>query len=178
MAGDTHPDPLLQTDAWLEQVCRSVEGAGRLLVATVRDVNHRTEEALAGRLGRRQRVTDAHVRQADVAFQALRDAQADVQSAIFDCEQEIRALREREVSVAELLVDGENLIRQYRFLRRRARISDRLLSYLPDACSQASACLERLRALRDGAPLNGSLPIPDCTFAGAALEELAEDPAS
>ena len=115
-------DPLravpVPSDDWLEGVCRSVEAAGRSLEGILEDVNVRTEEAQAGRLGRRHRITDEHLRQAETACDALRDALASVQTVLFDCEQEMRTLQEREVSVAELLIDGESLISQYRFLRR------------------------------------------------------------
>ena len=60
------------------------------------------------------------------------------------------------------------------FLRRRARISDRLLSYLPDAKAQALACADHLRALREGGALGVPLLAPDCAFAAAALDELQE----
>ena len=87
----------------------------------------------------------------------------------------VAAWLERDVSPAELLVDGERLIRQYRFLRRRARILDGLLAYLPSVTTHASGCLDCLARLRHGEELSGTIVVPDCGFALVALEQLTDD---
>lgn len=162
-------------DEWLESQCRRIEEAGRNLALAVSEVNARTREALQGGLGRKQRITPNQIRQAETAWETLHEAQVAVQDALFDCEHEMRALRERDITPAELLVDGDRLIIQYRFLRRRARVLDGLLAYLPGVSSSAHACLECLHLLRDGAEIETILAIPDCGFALVALEQLSEE---
>lgn len=166
---------LVEADAWLEGLCRQILEAGEQLTTTVGEINERTEQAGTGLLGRRRRITEVHLRAVGGSCKSLHDVQVAVQDALFDCEHELRALREREVSPAELLVDGERLICQYRFLRRRARVIDGLLAYLPVVTSHAVVCLEHLHRLHEGDDLNGALRVPDCGFALAALEELQDD---
>ena len=105
-------------------------GAGRSLAEVLAEVNERIERARDGVYG--CHVSESQLFQAEVACRTIHDVQVAVQNGLFDCEHELRELREREVSPAELLVDGERLIRQYRFLRRRARIIDGLLGYSAD----------------------------------------------
>jgi hypothetical protein len=162
-------------DTWLEHQLRLVEAAGRELAKTVGQVNVRTLQARAGGLGRRRRITEGQLRTAESASLRLREVQANIQNALFDCEHELRSLREREVSPAELLIDGERLISQYRFLRRRARVIDGLMAYLPSLSVHARACVEHLRRLHNGEEIGGQLLAPDCGFAVAALEELEEE---
>ena len=164
-----------RTDEWLEAQCRAIVDAGRALNQVVSQVNARTEAALVGQLGRRQRATELQLREAEEACRTLHDIQVAVQNTLFDCEHELRDLRERDVNPAELLIDGERLIRQYRFLRRRARIIDGLLAYLPAACTQSNACLEYLRSIRNGGNGISLLAIPDCSFALVALDEAREE---
>lgn len=168
------PHPPAHNDDWLESQCRRVEAAGQELAEVVEGVNARTEHAVQGALGRRQRITETQLRQAEAAWRSLHDVQLSIQDALFDCEHELRALRERELSPAELLIDGERLIRQYRFLRRRARVIDGLLAYLPAVGTHAAACVDHLRRLRDGAEAALLLAAPDCGFALVAMEELGE----
>lgn len=140
----------------------------------VAEVNERTAQAEEGQLGRRQRITEVHLRQAESAVRTLVEVQGAIQNALFDCERDLRDLRERELSPAELLVDGERLILQYRFLRRRARVLDGLLAYLPLVSASASHCAEHLRLLKGGGEMSGRFRVPDCGFAQAALEDLQE----
>ncbi|HEU4752430.1 MAG TPA: hypothetical protein VFU47_04905 [Armatimonadota bacterium] len=165
----------VQTDNWLITQCRSIEAAGTRLTEVVGEANSRVEQERAGELGRRQRVTESQLREAEAACAALHETQVAVQNALFDCEHELRALREREISPAELLIDGERLILQYRFFRRRARILDGLLAYLPLVNSHAVSCLEGLRALKDGGMLDVPLTVPDCGFALVALDQLDQE---
>jgi len=169
------PVRVAQTDDWLETHCRLIERAGQELAATVGEINQRTDQAEAGDLGRRRRITETQLHAAELACRTLHDVQVSIQNALFDCEHELRDLRERELSPAELLVDGERLIRHYRFLRRRARVIDGLLAYLPIVTSHAGVCLEHLQRLHEGAELNGQLRVPDCGFALVALEQLEEE---
>lgn len=162
-------------DDWLESHCRQILQAGDELAAVVGEINERTEQAGTGQLGRRRRITETHLRSVEAACRSLHDVQVAVQNALFDCEHELRDLRERRVSPAELLVDGERLICRYRFLRRRARVIDGLLAYLPVVTNHAGACLDHLHRLHEGDDLEGPLRVPDCGFAQAALEELQED---
>jgi hypothetical protein len=162
-------------DDWLEMQCRVVEAAGRDLAITVGQVNQRIEQARTGQLGRRRPITELQLRMAEAAYKKLHDVQVAVQNALFDCEHELRALRDRELSPAELLVDGERLIRQYRFLRRRARVIDGLLAYLPVVTAHAGTCLEYLHQLQRGREINVPLKVPDCGFALAALDQLREE---
>lgn len=162
------------TDDWLETQCRQVEEAGQILANAVGEVNERTHQAEAGALGRRRRITDTQLKQVEQACEALREVQQVVSHGLFDCEHELRSLREREVDPAELLVDGERLIRHYRFLKRRARVIDGLMAYLPAVTTRAASCLEHLRRLHQGEEINGQLRVPDCAFALIALEELSE----
>lgn len=164
----------VQDDNWLEAQCRSIVQAGKQLTRCVGQVNQRLEEAKAGDLGRKRLITETHLRQAQEAHRALHDIQVSVQNALFDCEHEIRSLRERDVSPAELLIDGERLISQYRFLRRRARVIDGLLAYLPGACQHTATCVDWLNQLREGALAQEELAVPDCAFALAALDQLRD----
>lgn len=171
------PLSAVQRDDWLEGQCRRVENAGQELAQVVGQINLRTEQAHSGSLGRRRRITDTQMRRVDSAYRVLHDVMVAIQNALFDCEHELRSLRERELSPAELLVEGERLIRQYRFLRRRARVIDGLLAYLPMVTHDAGVCREHLRQLQVGADLPGPLRVPDCTFALVALEQLREEEA-
>ncbi len=174
MRVDHRTSPEGSQDTWLEAQCRIVEAAGRALADAVGAINERTAEARTGALGRKQRVTDSLLRAAEAAHEDLHSVQLAVQNALFDCEHELRALRERDMDPAELLVDGERLIRQYRFLRRRARVIDGLLAYLPSVTQLAHVCVEHLRRLRNGAAESALLRVPDCGFVGAAMEDLEE----
>lgn len=164
-------------DEWLEGQCRIVEAAGRELALAVGEANERIEHSRNGTLGRKQHVTEANLRRSAHACGALHDVQVAIQDALFDCEHELRELRERDMSPAELLVDGHRLVRQYRFIRRRARLIDALLAYLPMVQHHAGICHEHLRRLRDGEIIEheGSMTVPDCSFALVALEALQED---
>lgn len=163
------------TDDWLESHCRHVESAGRELAQVVSEINQRTEQAAAGELGKRRRITESQIRSVQEACRILHEVQVAVQDAVFDCEHELRDLRERDMDPAELLIDGERLIRHYRFLRRRARVIDGLLAYLPTVTSLSNACLEHLRRLQNGSELRGPLIVPDCGFALAALDQLRDE---
>lgn len=162
------------TDDWLEGKCRQIQEAGQTMAETVGEVNERMEQASSGSLGKRKRITEAQVQQVEQACRALHDVQVSIQEALFDTEHELRELRERDVSPAELLIDGERLIRQYRFLRRRGRVIDGLLAYLPAVTHHANVCLEHLRMFHDGIPLEGIMVVPDCGFALVALEQLRD----
>lgn len=164
-----------QEDEWLAARCRMIHQTGRELALTVGEVNDRTEQARAGTLGRRPRVAEVQLDAAEGCHRTLRSLQNDLQNTLFDTEYELRELRERELSPAELLIEGEYLIRRYRLLRRRARIIDGLLAYLPSVCTLVGICVEHLRRLYDGAELAELLVVPDCTFAMVALEQLAEE---
>jgi hypothetical protein len=170
-------DRQVRQDVWLEGQCRIVEAAGRELALAVGEANDRIEHGRNGTLGRKVHVTEANLRRSAHALGALHDVQVAIQDALFDCEHELRALRERDMSPAELLVDGHRLVSQYRFIRRRARIIDALLAYLPVVQHHAGVCHEHLRRLRDGEPVehDGSITVPDCGFALVALEALQED---
>jgi hypothetical protein len=158
-------------DEWLEATCRRIAAAGREMAQAVGQVNHRLTQARNGSIGRRRLVTDQQFRNVQNACDTLRRTRGAVQNVLFDCEHELRELRERDVSPAELLIDGERLLRQYRFLRRRARVIDGLLAYLPAVIHHAGACLDSLRRLDpDRVPPN-ELTVPDCGFALVALEE-------
>jgi prefoldin subunit 5 len=159
-------------DDWLEAQCRAIEDAGKEMAQIVGQINARTAQSNNGELGRRKRITESQVRALEEAVQTLHEIQRSIQNALFDCEHELRELRERDVDPAELLIDGERLIRQYRFLRRRARIIDALLAYLPAAEGYAAGCLDRLKALKDGGELAEPLKVPDCGFALVALDQL------
>jgi|SRR5688500_18932241 len=162
----------VQDDNWLEAQCRTIVQAGRELTRCVGQVNQRLEEAKNGGLGRKRLITEATMRQAQEAQRTLHDVQVSIQNALFDCEHEIRALRERDVSPAELLIDGERLIGQYRFLRRRARVIDGLLAYLPGATQHSATCIHWLGQLQEGALAEDELAVPDCDFALAAIDQL------
>jgi len=168
----------VETDAWLENRCLVIESAGRSLAVAVGQVNQRTQAAASGDLGRRRRITDSLLHRAETACRTLRQAETEIQNTLFDCERELRSLWEREVSPVELLVDGERLIRHYRFLRRRARILDGLLAYLPVVARHADTCLECLRRIQHGDEEQGVLVVPDCGFALIALEQLREESAA
>jgi hypothetical protein len=175
MQTEPYPADGIPHDEWLEAQCRQIDAAGHALAAAVGPVNERARHGPPGEPGRRPRVTEAQLRETEEAWKALHDAQVAVQNALFDCEHEMRALREREISPVELLVDGDRLIIQYRFLRRRARILDGLLAFLPAVSAHAHGCLERLQKLREGGTLEGRLLAPDCGFALVALEQLREE---
>lgn len=164
-----------ESDEWLAAQCRVLAAAGQSLAATISEVNSRMEHLQNGNLGRKQRVTDSQLRRVDAACATIRTAQRDVQNALFDAEHELRELREREVSPAELLVDGERLIRYYRFLRRRARVIDGMLAYLPLVRSHADTLLQQLRLLQAGEIEMAHFSVPDCGFALVALEQLQEE---
>jgi len=166
--------PRVQPDNWLEGQCRQIVAAGTDLADCVGLVNERLDAARAGELGRKRIITEAHVRKAADAHRHLRRVQSEVQNALFDCEHEIRLLRERDVSPGELLVDGERLIGHYRFLRRRARVIDGLLAYLPSVNQYSATCIDWLRHLREGVPAQDEIAVPDCSFALAALDELQD----
>jgi len=163
------------SDGWLEAQCRRIQEAGHELALTVGEVNERTQQARVGRLGRRQRITEEQLEAAETAWKTLHEQQIAMQNAVFDTEHELRELREREVNPAELLIEGEDLIRHYRFLRRRARIIDALLAYLPAVSTLASTCIGHLRRLHEGVEMPELLVVPDCTFAILALEQLREE---
>lgn len=166
----------VQDDAWLEAQCEAICASGRELARCVGQVNERLEQARQGELGRKQLVTDSLIRDAQESLVQMHDVQVSVQNALFDCEHEIRALRERDVSPAELLIDGERLIRQYRFLRRRARVIDGLLAYLPAVCQHTATCIEWLRQIQQGelALAQDEIAVPDCSFALVAKDQLKE----
>ena len=170
-------DRQISQDDWLEGQCRIVEAAGLELALAVGEANERIEQSRNGTLGRRQYVTEANLRRSAHACAALHDVQVAIQNALFDCEHELRELRERDMSPAELLVDGHRLLRQYRFTRRRARVIDALLAYLPVVQHHAGICHDHLRRLRDGEPIEveGAMTVPDCGFALVALEALQEE---
>jgi hypothetical protein len=149
------------------------------MAVTVGEVNEQIEEALAN-AGRVPNVTEDAVRRARECTSIVHEIQLAIQNALFDCEHEIRELREREVSPAELLVDGERLINRYRFIRRRARVIDGMLAFLPVVTSHMSACVESLRQMseEEAIPVAGPLPVPDCEFAIVALEALREEEAA
>jgi hypothetical protein len=170
-AGYSPTDP--QHDAWLERRCLIVEAAGRHLASAVGQANERL--AQSNQTTRKKAITEAQLRQVESACKILHDLQVEVQNALFDCEHELRELRERDVSPAELLIDGERLIGRYRFLRRRARILDGLLAYLPMVSSHASACLEALRMVKRGGRMDSNITVPDCAFALVALDQLREE---
>jgi hypothetical protein len=164
----------VQDDAWLEAQCRAIVQAGKELTRCVAQVNQRLQDARNGELGRKQLLTETHLRAAQDVLSSLHEIQVSIQNALFDCEHEIRSLRERDVSPAELLVDGERLISQYRFLRRRARVIDGLLAYLPGVHQHTATCIEWLRQLREGARAEDEIAVPDCGFALVALDQLKE----
>ncbi len=161
-------------DEWLEERCREIESTGRELAMVVGDINQRLERARDGQIPRRLVVTDVHLGQVENACRVLHDVQVVIQNALFDCEHEMRELREREVSPVELLIDGERLIRHYRFLRRRARVIDGLLAYLPAVCSHAHVCIDHVRQLADGGVVEQAILVPDCSFSLVALDELQD----
>ncbi|MGV3723323.1 MAG: hypothetical protein ACO1SX_20685 [Actinomycetota bacterium] len=146
---------------------------------TVGEVNQQIEEALAS-AGRVPNVTEDAVRRARECAGIVHEIQLAIQNALFDCEHEIRELREREVSPAELLVDGERLINRYRFIRRRARVIDGMLAFLPLVTAHMTGCVENLRQMseEDAIPVAGPLTVPDCEFAMVALEALREEEAA
>ena len=166
-------------DEWLESQCRRVEAAGKELAVAVGQVNARLQHGAASQAARQSRPPESRIRQAEAACKTLHETQAEIQNALFDCEHELRELRERDVSPVELMVDGENLIRRYRFLRRRARVLDGMLAFVPAGTAHADACVEHLRRLRSGeetvSQLAGPLVVPDCGFALVAIEQLHEE---
>ena len=164
-----------ESDEWLAAQCRLLASTGQALAAAISDVNDRMEQAGSGNLGKRQKVTESQLRRASEAFRTLRAVQMDVQNALFDAEHELRELREREVSPAELLVDGERLIRYYRFLRRRVRVIDGIMAYLPLVRAHAEKLLHQLKLLQEGETDIVHLSVPDCGFALVALEQLEEE---
>lgn len=164
----------VRKDDWLEAKCRLIERAGSDLRKTVGEINDRLDCLTDGGLGRRRLITEGHLRTIGQSYDTLHQVLVDVQDALFDTETEIRDLQERDVDPAELLVDGERLIRHYRFLRRRARVIDGLLAFLPLVASSARSCLDHVKQLREGGQLIAPMVVPDCTFALAALDELAE----
>lgn len=171
------------TDDWLAVQCQRIDAAGRDLALAVGELNERIEAALEQTMANAPvspQIPESCVQRARECAAIIHQIQLDVQNALFDCEHEIRELREREVSPAELLVDGERLINHYRFLRRRARVIDGLLAYLPEVTAHMNACAEHLRQLReqDTIELAAPLLVPDCGFAIVALEALREEEAA
>lgn len=172
-------DPLTGAEAtrdeWLESLCRQIEGAGQELEAVANEINYRAGRLADGEPVEGDRiVTEDLTRRMEAAAETLRGLKVTIQEAVFDCEHEMRELRERELSPVELLIDGDRLIRRYRFLRRRGRVIDGLLAYLPPVALAARNCCEHLYQLQSGAVLNGPLIVPDCAFALFALEQLDE----
>ncbi len=171
-ATSLHPGRVTR-DEWLEQQCRLLHTAGCTLAAAVEAVNARGEDARSGALGRRRAVTLDHLREVEGGCKLLQRLQQAIQDAIYDSEQEMRELRERELTPADLLVEGDGLIQRYRFLRRRNRILDGLRAELPRATLHALHCLYLLRRLREGDAFEDPLRAPGCDFALAALDELS-----
>ena len=177
MSFDAPPFSAVQTDDWLEEQCRKIGIWGERLSEIIGEVNQCAANGRpARRPARRQHITEEQLRQVEEACAALHEVQLAIQNILFDCEHELRELRERDISPVELLVDGERLILRYRFLRRRARVVDGLLAFLPTVNALAGSCLETVRRLRSGAVLRGPLAVPDCGFALVALDELHEEP--
>lgn len=172
-------DSTPRSDDWLAAQCQRIEAAGKELALTVGEINQQIEEALAAS-GGCPRISEDALRRARECADAIHEVQVSIQNALFDCEHEIRELREREVSPAELLIDGERLINRYRFLRRRARVIDGLLAFLPVVGTHVSACVENLRQMREDEEMSvaGPLLVPDCGFAIVALEALREEEAA
>lgn len=166
-------------DDWLAAQCQRIDAAGRDMAFTVGEVNQRIEEALVS-ASSMPSVTEDAVRRARECASTIHEIQLAIQNALFDCEHEIRELREREVSPAELLVDGERLINRYRFIRRRARVIDGMLAFLPLVTSHMTACVDNLRQMseEEAIPVAGPLIVPDCEFAIVALEALREEEAA
>lgn len=166
-----------QSDDWLAAQCQRIEATGHELALAVGEINERIEEALQKDTLHRPTISENCLTRARECATVLHAIQVEVQNVLFDCEHEIRDLREREVSPAELLIDGERLIRHYRFLRRRARMIDALLAYLPDVCSDTHLCVEHLRQIHaeEGIAVAGPLTVPDCSFAVMTLEALREE---
>lgn len=168
--------PMILTDDWLEARCHAIDAAGRELALAVGQINRKLEELHSTSRDMREAIADEDLRRTIATSRALHDVQVEVQNGLFDCEHEIRSLRERDISPAELLVDGERLIAQYRFLRRRARVIDGLLAYLPAVNSHVNTCLDQLQRLREeGLYEGGSFSVPDCAFALIALEVLRDE---
>ncbi len=172
-------EPIIQSnqspDEWLEAQCRQIEAAGKELVAVAEEINYRVGRIADGEpVAGDQIVTEELTRRMETACEMLRNLKITIQEAVFDCEHEMRELREREVSPAELLIDGDRLIRQYRFLRRRGRIMDGLLAYLPIVTQSTRTICDQLYQLQEGAILEGPLIVPDCSFALVALEQLSD----
>ena len=163
----------LATDDWLEAQCHSIASAGKELAITVGQINRQIEAVVGEQV--REVISESYLRETTAVGKTLHEVQLAVQNALFDCEHEIRALREREISPAELLIDGERLIQRYRFLRRRARIIDGLLAYLPAVTAHIHHCVENLRRLRDSGDYEGgTFAVPDCAFALVALDQLRD----
>ncbi len=177
MALERTSTTVIPSDDWLEAQCRQIEEAGKALAATLAGVNARHRQHRESVAGRRPRLTASQIKEAQAAYRILHEVQVAIQEAVFDCEHDLRDLREREISPAEMLVDGDRLIIQYRFLRRRARILDALLAYLPAVSQHAFRCVEHLERVKEGAPLAELLAGPDCGFALIALEELQDEEA-
>jgi len=177
MASDPISSKVPKDDEWLEAQCRRLEATGNDLADTIGEINSRLEGEL-GRRGRRssvrQRVQPEEIQKAQEACGIFREIQNAVQDALFDTEHELRELRERDVSPAELLIDGEGLVRQYRFLRRRARVLDGLLAYLPSVGDHALVCVEKLRRLEEHDLRYDPIMVPDTGFALIAIEHLRD----
>jgi hypothetical protein len=165
---------ILVTDDWLEAQCRSIASAGKELANTVGQINQRIEGVTGDQI--REVIAESHLRETSAVGRALHEVQLAVQNALFDCEHELRSLRERDISPVELLVDGERLIQRYRFLRRRARVIDGLLAYLPAVTAHIQTCVDNLRRLREvGNYEGGNFLVPDCGFALVALDQLRDE---
>ncbi|MBM3459042.1 MAG: hypothetical protein FJX77_10995 [Armatimonadetes bacterium] len=169
------PSARIAPDDWLERQCRQLHDVGCALTGTLEQVNQRCEAARAGQLGRRQPVTLEQLREVEGNCQSLRRLQRTIQEALYDTEQEIRELRERDLTPADLIVEAEYLIVRYRFLRRRNRVLVGLHDELPRAALQALHCLHRLRRLREGDREATLFYPPGCEFALAALEQLRDE---
>ncbi|MCC2673015.1 MAG: hypothetical protein K0Q72_5487 [Armatimonadetes bacterium] len=172
-------DPTPASDDWLANQCHRIDAAGRELALAVGELNERIEATLEDAAGH-PRISEGCLQRARECATVIHQVQGEIQNALFDCEHEIRELRERVVSPAELLVDGERLINHYRFLRRRARVIDGLLAYLPNVTAHMRACVEHLRQMREEEHVELAAPllVPDCAFAIVALEELREEEAA
>lgn len=162
-------------DVWLEDVCGRLVTAATAFSAVIEDVNQRTDVAASGELGRRRRITEVLLRRAEEAATDLSQIQRGIQNALFDCEIELRELRERDLSPADLLEQGAYLLSHYRLIRRRARVLDGILGFLPGANRDVAFALALLRRLRKGLVVTGPLGTPDWGFALAAQEEITTE---
>lgn len=177
MASDLFSTDNPEHDEWLEAQCKRLEAAGNELANTVGAINHRLEGDI-GKARRRNsgrpRVEPGEILKAQEVCSIFKEIQQGVQDALFDAEYDMRELRDRDVNPAQLLIEGNDLLRRYRFLRRRARICDSLLAYLPHVEESAHVCLDKLKLLEDSEMRFEPITVPDCGFALIAIEELQE----